>query len=114
MRKGWKRVHRLVVLPDFQGIGIGTKFITEVAKEYIENDWNVSLITTTPALVHSLKLHKNWPLVRYGRVTTDMNKMKDYIDAMGGSKDPEKNKEWFKNSSSRGRITYSFEYSKKD
>jgi len=33
---------------------------------------------------------------------------------MGGSKDPEKNKEWFKNSSSRGRITYSFEYSKKD
>nr|DAR26956.1 MAG TPA: NAT, N-acetyltransferase, of N-acetylglutamate synthase [Caudoviricetes sp.] len=27
MRKGWKRVHRLVVLPDYQGVGIGTSFI---------------------------------------------------------------------------------------
>ena len=32
MRKGCKRVHRLVVLPDYQGIGIGTAFIKEVAK----------------------------------------------------------------------------------
>ena len=32
LRKGKKRVHRLVVLPDYQGVGIGTHFINQVAK----------------------------------------------------------------------------------
>lgn len=36
MRKGWKRIHRFVVLPDYQGIGIGMQFINEVCK--IKND----------------------------------------------------------------------------
>lgn len=31
-----KRVSRLVILPDYQGIGLGTKFLNEVAKIYIE------------------------------------------------------------------------------
>ena len=30
-----KRVSRLVVLPDYQGIGIGYLFLTEIAKQYV-------------------------------------------------------------------------------
>lgn len=69
MRKGWKRVHRLVVLPDYQGIGIGTRFINEVTKHYIESGFNMNLTTTTPALVHALSRDKNWALHRFGRST---------------------------------------------
>jgi GNAT superfamily N-acetyltransferase len=103
LRKGWKRVHRLVVLPDFQGIGIGTRFITEVAREYIKRGKNMSLITTTPALVHALKKHKNWPLVRYGRIKSTMDKM--------NSKYGLDNKH-LGDKNSTGRITYSFEFVK--
>lgn len=99
MRKGWKRVHRFVVLPDYQGIGVGKKFITEVSRHYIEKrEKNMSLITTTPALVHALKKHKNWPLVRYGRIKGDMSTINS--------------EKHFENSSSKGRITYSFEFKK--
>jgi GNAT superfamily N-acetyltransferase len=67
MRKGWKRVHRLVVLPDYQGIGIGVRFINEVSKHYIENGFNINVTTTTPALVHALARDKKWVLIRKGR-----------------------------------------------
>ena len=70
MRKGWKRVHRLVVLPDFQGIGIGTRFINEVTKHYIENGFNMNLTTTTPALVYALARDNNWALFRKDRCKT--------------------------------------------
>lgn len=103
MRKGWKRVHRLVVLPDYQGIGIGTKFINEVTKIYINEGWKMNLTTTTPALVHALARDKNWALVRHGRVknTLQKNFAKYYSKKEGkgiGSSD--------------NRITYSFNWKK--
>lgn len=103
MRKGWKRVHRLVVLPDYQGIGIGTKFINEVTKHYADEGWNINLTTTTPALVNALARDKNWALVRHGRVknTLQKNLAKYYSKKEGkgiGSSD--------------NRITYSFNWKK--
>lgn len=66
MRKGWKRVHRLVVLPDFQGVGIGVRFIDAVA-DIVTGDGNdLNLTTTTPALVAALKRSTRWALVRRG------------------------------------------------
>lgn len=74
MRKGWKRVHRLVVLPDYQGIGIGVRFMNEIARHYAYAGWNVNLTTTTPALVHALAKDINWSLVRHGRVKNTLQK----------------------------------------
>lgn len=108
MRKGWKRVHRLVVLPDYQGIGIGTKFINEVTKHYIENGFNMNLTTTTPALVNALARDKNWALVRKGRNKSSMSDFVKY-----GSGDNEKNKkiaESMVKNQSNNRITYSFNW----
>lgn len=31
-----KRVSRLVILPDYQGIGLGTKFLNKIAEMYSE------------------------------------------------------------------------------
>ncbi len=102
MRKGWKRVHRLVVLPDYQGIGIGTKFINEVTKHYANEGWNINLTTTTPALVHALARDKNWSLVRANRTKNTMQKnFKRYGTKVGTDA-----------SKSDNRITYSFNWKK--
>ena len=104
MQKGKKRVHRLVVLPDYQGIGIGTHFIKEVAK-IVENDgYELNLTTTTPALVGALRKDKDWLLARYGREKTGMKGYARYVDK--NYKSPKH----LANASSSNRVTYSFWY----
>jgi GNAT superfamily N-acetyltransferase len=98
MKKGAKRVHRLVVLPDYQGIGIGTKFIKEVAKIVKQDGFELNLTTTTPSLVGALRRDPGWILARYGRT-----KGMGWVDA----KNPQKQ---LAGASSEKRITYSFWY----
>lgn len=110
MRKGWKRVHRLVVLPDYQGIGVGVRFINEISKYYIDNGFNINLTTTTPALVHALARSKDWILIRKSRMGNDMQNWGKH-----GTGNKEKNKKLSKclsNSDSSNRITYSFNFIK--
>ena len=101
MRKGWKRVHRLVVLPDYQGIGIGTAFIKAIAELYANNGYTFNLTTTTPSLVHALRRSNHWRLIRYGRQKENMNRFDEYYST--GNKH-------FSKSQSNRRITYSFNY----
>ena len=108
MRKGWKRVHRLVVLPDYQGVGIGVKFINEVVRFYIDNGFKMNLTTTTPALVHALARDENWALVRKGMSSGSYSSFVKY-----GKGDKEKNKKKAASviaNESNKRITYSFNY----
>lgn len=58
-----KRVTRLVILPDYQGIGLGTKFLTEVSKMY--NEFDLIITTSAKNLIHALNRHDNWHLKRY-------------------------------------------------
>ena len=62
--KGMKRVHRIVVKPDYQGIGVGGRLLREVGDIYLEQGLKFSLVTSTPALIHSLKAHKHWVMTR--------------------------------------------------
>jgi hypothetical protein len=95
LRKGFKQVHRLVVIPDYQGVGIGTNFITFVAKEYHKQDLIMKLITTTPAIRFSLDRHPRWVLTRSGKVQPNGNKK--YMTHLN-------------NSQSSNRITYTYVY----
>jgi ABC-type lipoprotein export system ATPase subunit len=99
-KKNTFKGHRLVVLPDYQGIGLGLKLRTEIAKYYVEN-LNKSFIATTshPAIIYGLKKHKNWIMTRIGRTSNGSNK----------GKIQNKNK---KGSTSSNRITTSWEYKK--
>ena len=99
MRKGTKRVHRLVVLPDYQGIGIGTKFIKAVAKMVAERGYDVNLTTTTPALVNSLIKDDEWILYRFGRSKSSLEMFEKY----GYKKNTH-----LKKCQSNHRVTYSF------
>ena len=110
MRKGWKRVHRLVVLPDYQGIGIGTKFINEVTKHYADEGWNINLTTTTPSLIHALARDKNWVLHRFGRSNGSYRSFLKY--GTGDKASNKKKAESFAKSESNNRITYSFNWKK--
>ena len=98
LRKGKKRVHRLVVLPDYQGVGIGTHFINQVARIVESEGYELNLTTTTPAIIYSLLKSKEWILARYGREKSGMNGYQRYGKQMSH----------LKNTVSCNRVTYSF------
>ena len=104
MHKGKKRVHRLVVLPDYQGIGIGTAFIKEIAKIITKEGYELNLTTTTPALVGALKRDKEWVLARFGREKDGMKGFNRYEKSSGIKS------KHLQNAASTRRITYSFWY----
>ena len=60
-------IHRLVVLPDYQGIGIGRRLMTFVAQRYVEKGLRVRIVTSNPALMFSLKSDNNWRIADEGR-----------------------------------------------
>lgn len=62
-----RMIHRLVVLPDYQGIGIGKRLMIFVAQRYIERGLRVRIVTSNPALMFSLKSDKNWRITDAGR-----------------------------------------------
>lgn len=67
--KNLKKVHRLVVLPDYQGVGIGLSLLEFVGKIYLNQKNRYIITTSAPALMNSLKNRKNWKLIRIGRTT---------------------------------------------
>lgn len=64
--KNMKKVTRLVTLPDYQGLGIGTKLLNFVA-EIFKKDYRFTITTSTPALVQSFRNSKRWRLLNFGR-----------------------------------------------
>ena len=66
-----RRVHRLVVLPDYQGMGIGPKLLAAVAQIESEQGKPVSIVTSHPALIRHLDRSEHWQRTRtqrYGQV----------------------------------------------
>lgn len=68
-----KKVHRLVILPDYQGIGLGIKFLNKVAQLYENYDFMIT--TSARNLICGLNKNDNWNFKRYGRMKMN-NSMK--------------------------------------
>lgn len=62
-----KKVHRVVTLPDYQGVGIGVKFIEYVGDLYSQQGFDYRLTTSVINLANTLKRSPNWKLTSYGR-----------------------------------------------
>jgi len=75
--KNFKKSHRLVVMPEYQGIGIGSRFQRAIADEYLENGYRFIETTTTPALIESRRNSRSWTLTGayFNRSTTKKGKM---------------------------------------
>ncbi|OAV69160.1 cell division ATP-binding protein FtsE [Bacteroidales bacterium Barb6] len=60
------RATRLVVLPEWQGIGVGTKFLAEVCRHYLEGNgrcghkYHTFFHTSHPQLCGALRYSKKW------------------------------------------------------
>jgi ABC-type lipoprotein export system ATPase subunit len=93
--KKTKRGHRTVVLPDFQGLGIGNKMSDFVAKYCINKGFRYFSTTSQPSMIYYRNKSKNWKIIRLP-------------SKLGGFK---RNTAFNRpNSTSFQRITTSFEY----
>jgi ABC-type lipoprotein export system ATPase subunit len=89
-----KKVHRLVILPDYQGAGIGIKFLNEIGNIYKRDKWRYTIVTSSPSLINALKKSNLWACKHLGRMYAKTG-------ILHGSNDSNQN--------SKNRITASFE-----
>ena len=55
----------MVVLPDYQGIGVGTKFLIRIAGYYNKLGFDFSIVTSAKNLIRSLIKKKEFILTNY-------------------------------------------------
>ena len=96
--KNMKRIHRIVVKPDYQGIGLGSKLISEIAKRYKDKSIRTALITSSPSLIHGLQYNEKWVMTR------KPSRSKTSSNTYGG----------LNNTKSDQRLTATFEYQNKN
>lgn len=54
------RIHRIVTLPDYQGVGIASALMNWVANSYHSNGKKVTITTSHPSMIHYLSKSKLW------------------------------------------------------
>ena len=64
--KNLKRCSRMVILPDYQGIGLEYKFLTEIANFYKNQSFDFSIVTSAKNLIMKLNNAKDWKMIRLG------------------------------------------------
>jgi GNAT superfamily N-acetyltransferase len=95
MKSRYYRVSRLVVLPDYQGLGVGKRLLTFIANLYSsQTKMPFYLLTSNPQLIRGNM--NNWKIARFGH-------------ASKGKENTRINSE-IRSSLSRKRITVSLQY----
>ena len=95
MRAKYYRVSRLVILPDYQGIGVGKRLLNFIAELYSsQTKLPFYILTSNPQIIRGNM--KNWKVVRFGH-------------ASKGKGNSRINNE-VRDSLSRNRITVSMQY----
>jgi len=97
MKSRYYRVARLVVLPDYQGIGVGKRLLNFIAELYTsQTKVPFYILTSNPQIIRGKM--ENWKITRFGH-------------ASKGRDDTRINNE-LRRSLSRKRLTVSMEYTK--
>ena len=95
MKDRYYRVTRLVVLPDYQGIGVGKRLLNFIAELYVsQTKVPFYILTSNPQIIRGNM--ENWKITRFGH-------------ASKGRGDTRINNE-IRSSLSRNRITVSLKY----
>lgn len=72
-----KRAHRIVILPDYQGIGLGTMFLNIVA-EYITKQGNeFSIVTSAKNMIGALYKSDKWFCTGYNKSNPNKGNIQD-------------------------------------
>lgn len=96
VKKNCFRLHRTVVLPDFQGVGIGHRLSNFVSELYHKQGKKMITAFSNPALIKSRSNDERWIATRQGRSSVRQGRNTTY-----------KGKTDF---AGRKRLTVSFEY----
>lgn len=56
-----------MILPDYQGIGLGTSFLNLIAEYYTKQNYDFSIITSAKNLINALRKNKNWCMYGYDK-----------------------------------------------
>jgi len=75
--KNFKKGHRLVVLPDYQGLGIGHVFSSEIAKYYIQQGFRFIITSSTKSLFKQRSRDENWVVTRHSRTKANTSTKKN-------------------------------------
>jgi GNAT superfamily N-acetyltransferase len=95
MRARYYRVSRLVVLPDYQGIGVGKRLLNFIAELYTsQTKIPFYILTSNPQIIHGSM--NNWKIIRFGHASK--------------GKDTTTINNELRKSLSRNRITVSLQY----
>lgn len=68
------RGHRTVILPDYQGLGIGTRFVDFVAKYYVDNGLKYNTRCTHTKMRYYMERSDNWRPTSHNNKKMDANK----------------------------------------
>lgn len=63
-----------MVLPDFQGIGIGYAFLNKIAEIYTNEGWTFTIVTSAKNLIWKLANSNEWTMKRFGVNKCSSNK----------------------------------------
>ena len=63
--KNLKRCSRIVILPDYQGIGLGTKFLSIVADIYSRMGYQFTIVTSAKNMIAALRRSDKWIMIRW-------------------------------------------------
>jgi hypothetical protein len=75
MKTAYYRVSRLVVLPDYQGIGIGNQLLDFIAELYTsQTKLPFYIVTSNPQIIRGNHCH--WEIVRFGHANMGRNNQK--------------------------------------
>lgn len=66
VNKKLKRCSRLVILPDYQGIGLGYKFLNIVADIYARQGFDFTIVTSAKNFIMKLSKSDKWKMIRIG------------------------------------------------
>ncbi len=72
--KNLKRCSRIVILPDYQGIGLGKTFLETIAKMYADEGFEFSIVTSAKNMIAALRRSAKWKMIRYGVNQCSSNK----------------------------------------
>jgi ABC-type lipoprotein export system ATPase subunit len=75
--KNLKKVHRLVILPDYQGVGFGIKLLNEIGKIYLIKKDRFNIVTSSPSLIYALKKSNKWISTRFDRTSESKGVLKN-------------------------------------
>ncbi len=59
----FKRITRVVTLPDYQGLGVGTRVLDAVAGHYREDGYRITIVTSHPGLLRGLNRNAAWQCI---------------------------------------------------